>query len=150
MCVCVVSVIVKRPVLPPSVVDGRSRNPLYHLSYHEQGLSLSIAFTTSLWHSDSWLIHPSATGAALEHDGARSVMVKSFVMSVWICMVDNYVFGGITVAIISWVVDFGGSRLLFVFVCHVKWSRHMHIMWFTGVLLYTVLPGLPSRPTASL
>ena len=29
-CVCVVSVIVKRPVLPPSVVDGRSRNPLYY------------------------------------------------------------------------------------------------------------------------
>ena len=28
--VCVVSVIVKRPVLPPSVVDGRSRNPLYY------------------------------------------------------------------------------------------------------------------------
>jgi len=30
VCVCVVSVIVKRPVLPPSVVDGRSRNPLYY------------------------------------------------------------------------------------------------------------------------
>ena len=28
--VCVVSVIVKRPVLPPCVVDGRSRNPLYY------------------------------------------------------------------------------------------------------------------------
>ena len=28
--VCVVSVIVKCPVLPPSVVDGRSRNPLYY------------------------------------------------------------------------------------------------------------------------
>ena len=27
---CVVSVIVKRPVQPPSVVDGRSRNPLYY------------------------------------------------------------------------------------------------------------------------
>ena len=31
VCVCVVSVIVKRPVLPPSAVDGRSRNPLYYL-----------------------------------------------------------------------------------------------------------------------
>ena len=32
VCVCarVVSVIVKRPVLPPSVVDRRSRNPLYY------------------------------------------------------------------------------------------------------------------------
>ena len=30
VCVCVVSVIVKRPVLPPCVVDGRSRNPLYY------------------------------------------------------------------------------------------------------------------------
>ena len=30
VCVCVVSVVVKRPVLPPSVVDGRSRNPLYY------------------------------------------------------------------------------------------------------------------------
>ncbi len=29
VCVCVVSVIAKRPVLPLSVVDGRSRNPLY-------------------------------------------------------------------------------------------------------------------------
>ena len=37
-CVCacahVVSVIVKRPVLPPSVVDGRSRNPLYYYYYY--------------------------------------------------------------------------------------------------------------------
>ena len=31
VCVCVVSVIVKRPVLPPSVVDERSRNPLYYI-----------------------------------------------------------------------------------------------------------------------
>ena len=29
-CVCVVSVIVKRPVLPPCVVGGRSRNPHYY------------------------------------------------------------------------------------------------------------------------
>ena len=29
---CVVSVIVKHPVLPPSVVDGCSRNPLYYSS----------------------------------------------------------------------------------------------------------------------
>ena len=29
-CMCVVSVIVKRPVLPPSVVDGCSRNHLYY------------------------------------------------------------------------------------------------------------------------
>ena len=33
MCVCVVSVIVKRPVLPLCVVDGRSRNPLYYYYY---------------------------------------------------------------------------------------------------------------------
>ena len=31
--VCVVSVIVKRPVLPLCVVDGRSRNPLYYYYY---------------------------------------------------------------------------------------------------------------------
>ena len=30
VCVCVVSVIVKHPVLPPCTVDGRSRNPLYY------------------------------------------------------------------------------------------------------------------------
>ena len=30
MCVSVVSVIVKHPVLPPCTVDGRSRNPLYY------------------------------------------------------------------------------------------------------------------------
>ena len=34
VCVCVVSVIVKRSVLPPSVVDGRSRNPLYYYYYY--------------------------------------------------------------------------------------------------------------------
>ena len=28
--VCVVSDIVKHPVLPPCAVDGRSRNPLYY------------------------------------------------------------------------------------------------------------------------
>ena len=32
--VCVVSVIVKRPVLPPCAVDGRSRNPLYYYYLH--------------------------------------------------------------------------------------------------------------------
>ena len=31
---CVVSVIVKRPVLPPSVVDGCPRNPLYYYYYY--------------------------------------------------------------------------------------------------------------------
>ena len=38
VCVCVrvsvVSVIVKRPVLPLCVVDGRSRNPLYYYYYY--------------------------------------------------------------------------------------------------------------------
>ena len=33
--VCVVSVIVKRPVLPPSVLDGRSQNPLYYYYVNE-------------------------------------------------------------------------------------------------------------------
>ena len=31
---CVVNVIVKRPVLPPCVVDRRSRNPLYYYYYY--------------------------------------------------------------------------------------------------------------------
>ena len=31
VCVCVVSVVVKRPVLPPCAVDGRSRNPLLRI-----------------------------------------------------------------------------------------------------------------------
>ena len=34
VCVCVVSVIVKHPVLPPSVVDGLSRNPLNYYYYY--------------------------------------------------------------------------------------------------------------------
>ena len=34
VCVCVVSVTVKYPVLPPCVVDGRSRNPLYYYYYY--------------------------------------------------------------------------------------------------------------------
>ena len=42
MCVCVVSVIVKRPVLPPCVVDGRSRNPLYYYYYYSGGDSVAI------------------------------------------------------------------------------------------------------------
>ena len=34
VCVCVVSVIVKCPVLPPYVVDGLSRNYLYYYYYN--------------------------------------------------------------------------------------------------------------------
>ena len=30
MCVCVVSVNVRHPILPPRTVDGHSKNPLYH------------------------------------------------------------------------------------------------------------------------
>ena len=30
VCVCVVSVIIKHPVLPPCAVDGHSRNPLFY------------------------------------------------------------------------------------------------------------------------
>ena len=37
--VCVGSVIVKRPVLPPCVVDGRSRNPLYYYYYDQKKIS---------------------------------------------------------------------------------------------------------------
>ena len=33
VCVSIVSVIVERPVLPPCVVDGHSRNPLYYYYY---------------------------------------------------------------------------------------------------------------------
>ena len=33
MCVCVVSVVVKHPVLPPCAVDGHSGNPLYYYYY---------------------------------------------------------------------------------------------------------------------
>ena len=40
--VCVVSVIVKRPVLPLCVVDGRSRNPLYYYYYYYWIPPLSI------------------------------------------------------------------------------------------------------------
>ena len=41
VCVCVVNVIVKRPVLLPSVVDGRSRNPLYYY-YYSYGCALAF------------------------------------------------------------------------------------------------------------
>ena len=34
--VCVVSVFVKRPVLPPCAVDGRSRNSLYYNYYYKE------------------------------------------------------------------------------------------------------------------
>ena len=44
VCVCVVSVIVKRPVLPPCVVDGRSRNHLYYYYYY-----LIIVTMGQLW-----------------------------------------------------------------------------------------------------
>ena len=39
--VCVVSVIVKCPVLPPCAVDGHSRNPLLLLFYYNDCLSFS-------------------------------------------------------------------------------------------------------------
>ena len=46
-CACVVSVIVKRPVLPPSVVDGRSRNPLYYYYYYSaRALWASFCFSS--------------------------------------------------------------------------------------------------------
>ena len=45
--VCVVSVIVKRPVLPPSVVDGRSRNPLYYYYYCPRLAEYSSGFPCS-------------------------------------------------------------------------------------------------------
>ena len=32
--VCVVSIIVKHPPLPPCAIDGRSRNPLYYYYYY--------------------------------------------------------------------------------------------------------------------
>ena len=38
---CVVSIIVKHPVLPPCAVDGRSRNPLYYY-YFEAGTDCNI------------------------------------------------------------------------------------------------------------
>ena len=44
VCVCTVSVIVKRPMLPPCAVDGRSRNPLYYCYYLLEGLG-------SIWDS---------------------------------------------------------------------------------------------------
>ena len=40
--VSVVSVIVKRPVLPPCVVDERSRNLLYYYYYYEGGLLVCL------------------------------------------------------------------------------------------------------------
>ena len=55
MCLCqsvsVVSVIVKRPVLPACAVDGRSRNPLYYY-YHLSVVVFFFVFflpSTSLW-----------------------------------------------------------------------------------------------------
>ena len=41
--VCVVTVIVKRPVLPPCVVDGCDRNPLYYY-YLYMGASVYIIY----------------------------------------------------------------------------------------------------------
>ena len=45
VCVRLVSVIVKCPLLPPRVVDGRSRNPLYYYYYSSLALVLSILMT---------------------------------------------------------------------------------------------------------
>ena len=42
MCVCVVSVIVKHPVLQSSVVDGHSRNPLYYYYCNSELIKLVI------------------------------------------------------------------------------------------------------------
>ena len=48
VCVCVVIVIVKRLVLPPSVVDGRSRNPLYYYYYYICFMVLTVKWL-ELW-----------------------------------------------------------------------------------------------------
>ena len=45
MCVCV---IVKRPVLPPCDVDGRSRNPLHYYYYYPSASLVSISVSVSL------------------------------------------------------------------------------------------------------
>ena len=42
MRVCVVSVIVKHPVLTPCAVDGRSRIPLYYKLGHSAGVELAL------------------------------------------------------------------------------------------------------------
>ena len=49
MCVCVVSVIVKRPVLPPCVVDGRSRNLHYYYYYGTQDFQIPKNLHTKLY-----------------------------------------------------------------------------------------------------
>ena len=48
VCVCVVGVIVKRPVLAPSVVDGRSKNPLYYYYYYFIIIIIVIIIITCL------------------------------------------------------------------------------------------------------
>ena len=63
-CVCVVSVIVKRPVLPPHVVNGRSRNPLYYYYYylhHATDCPISTTLQTALTPPGSYTPPPPPT-----------------------------------------------------------------------------------------
>ena len=53
VCVCVVSVIAKRPVVPPSVVDGRSRNPLYY--YYTTAVNLPYTPLPVIWLAAKYL-----------------------------------------------------------------------------------------------
>ena len=63
--VCVVSVIVKRPVLPPYVVDGRYRNPLVLYYYVSEARSSqqqsNFDSTQCVWH---------ATVSQVQHAGS--------------------------------------------------------------------------------
>ena len=51
VCLCVISVTVKCPVLPPCVLDGRSRNPLYYYYYCIIGAIISCIFNLIQGHN---------------------------------------------------------------------------------------------------
>ena len=60
MCVCVISVIAKHPVLPLCAVDGRCRNPIYYYYYSD----LSSHSQNRWWQATGQLGHSAQCCAA--------------------------------------------------------------------------------------
>ena len=58
---------------PPLPNETETRQLMSFIVSDEQGLNMSVAFTKELM-ALKLVIHPSATGTALEHAGARGVM----------------------------------------------------------------------------
>ena len=87
MCVCVVSVIVKRPVFPPCVVDGRSRNPLYYYYHYYYYLRVSAPCQATVC---------PVVGPVLEMTVGRQALSLAAPLCQTLCQLGDRLFCGFT------------------------------------------------------